>query len=125
MSETDELRAEVAELRQAIRGYEHCVAWDTTCRNCADTLDAAYRETVRAETAEAEVERLTRECLDREATETDARERLRRVEAAVLERAANDWTAGEWAMAFRQGGPLTKAQDVADWLRARARATND
>jgi hypothetical protein len=54
----DKARAEVAALREKIRGYENAITWDTSCVRCATVLDSMYAETVRAETAEATVERV-------------------------------------------------------------------
>ncbi len=50
LQELDRLQARLAELNNALN-------WDTACLRCSATLDACYRETVRAERAEAQRDR--------------------------------------------------------------------
>ena len=55
---------EIERLRSVLRDYEHRITWDTTCKQCADTLDLAVSQTFRAEEAEEKVAKVV-DILDR------------------------------------------------------------
>lgn len=48
---------ELTRLRALVADYDHAIAWDTTCLNCASLLEQNYRDYVRAERAEAALRR--------------------------------------------------------------------
>ena len=58
-----ELLARIRADAERIRAYENGLTWQTTCANCAATLDRCAAETFRAEAAEARYARLA-EALD-------------------------------------------------------------
>lgn len=52
------LRAENARLREAVTEYESAITWFTTCKSCADVLDASYRAHVEADRAKAKLDEM-------------------------------------------------------------------
>lgn len=53
-----DVRAQNVHLQSVIEDYENRISWNTTCQQCANTLDRAIEDHERAERAEAEVVRL-------------------------------------------------------------------